>query len=249
MKCVIITVAGRSERFNRDAETPELKCIFYGSDKRKTLLYSMLKKCTGYEKAVIVGGYQFEALKAYIEEVKKDFPFCIEAVYNPRFAEYGSGYSLFLGLKACLKEESCSEILFAEGDLAVDAESFETVKRSSKSCFTVNGEDICSDKSVIVYIDHNNRIRYQYDTSHGFFVLTEPFYSIYNSGQIWKLADCKKVEEIMAQMPEEEWHGTNLVFIEKYFNSIDRNDVEKVRFRYWVNCNLRSDFEKCERDL
>lgn len=249
MRCVIITVAGRSERFNKDAKTPGLKCIFYHSDKRKTLLYSMLKKCTGYEKAVIVGGYQFGALKAYIGEVEKDFPFRIEVVYNPAFSEYGSGYSLFLGIEACLKEESCSEILFAEGDLAVDAESFEAIKRSPKSCFTVNGEDICSDKSVIVYINHNNQIRYRYDTSHGFFVLQEPFCNIYNSGQIWKMADRKKVKEIMTKMPKEDWYGTNLVFIEKYFNSIDRNQVEMVRFRYWVNCNLRSDFEKCEGDL
>lgn len=249
MKCAIITVAGCSERFNRDMEHPRLKCIFYHKEKRKTLLYSMLKKCVGYDKVIVVGGYQFDSLQTYIHEFEGEFPFLIETVYNPFFEKYGSGYSLFVGMKACLENQDCSEILFAEGDLAVDEESFEMIRQSEKNCITVNCEDICSARSVILYTNDKDEIKYQYDTSHGFFVITEPFYKIYNSGQIWKMSERNIVEAVMEEMPEEEWQGTNLKFIERYFNKADRKNVEIMRIKYWINCNTRNDFERCEREL
>ncbi len=249
MRYVIITVAGCSERFNQNIESPSLKCIFYQEEKRKTLLYSMLKKCMGYDKAVVVGGYQYEALQAYISEFEDEFPFSIETVYNDSFKQYGSGYSLYKGIRTCLQDENCSEILFAEGDLAVLGEELEKIKQSEKSCLTVNCEDIRSDKSVIIYINDKDEIRYQYDTSHGFFQIREPFSRIYNSGQIWKMKDRQAVETVVGKMPEKEWQGTNLIFIEKYFNAVKRENIEIVPLKYWVNCNTREDFEDCEGDL
>lgn len=249
MRYVIITVAGRSERFNQDVSNPSLKCIFYRKDKRKTLLYAMLKKCTGYDKVIVVGGYQYDALQSYIKEFASEFPFSIETVYNASFAEYGSGYSLYEGIKACLRDESCSEILFAEGDLAVSAEEFVMIKQSDKSCLTVNCQDIRSDKSVVVYINDKDEIKYQYDTSHGFFHIREPFSRIYNSGQIWKMKDRNAVDAVVKKMPEEEWQGTNLVFIEKYFNVVKKETIEIIPLKYWVNCNTRKDFEDCEENL
>lgn len=249
MRYVIITVAGCAERFNQNAQSPSLKCIFYQKEKRKTLLYSMLKKCAGYDKVIVVGGYQYESLQSYIKEFENEFPFSIETVYNSFFDKYGSGYSLYTGIKACLRDESCTEILFAEGDLAVSGEEFERIKQSGKSCLTVNCEDIRSDKSVVVYINHKNEIKYQYDTSHGFFHITEPFSRIYNSGQIWKMKERKSVDMVVGHMREEEWQGTNLVFVEKYFNAVKRENVEIIPLKYWVNCNTRKDFEDCEGDL
>ncbi len=249
MRYVIITVAGCSERFNQNVENPSLKCVFYQKEKRKTLLYSMLKKCVGYDRVIVVGGYQYDSLQAYIQEFESEFPFSIKIVYNDFFNKYGSGYSLYIGIKACLQDESCSEILFAEGDLAVSGEELETIKQSEKSCLTVNCHDIRSDKSVIVYINDRDEIRYQYDTSHGYFHITEPFSRIYNSGQIWKMKERKTVETVFSKMQEEEWHGTNLIFIEKYFNAIKRENVEIIPLNYWVNCNTRKDFEDCEGDL
>lgn len=249
MRYVIITVAGCAERFNQDAGTPSLKCIFYQKEKRKTLLYSILKKCAGYDKVIVVGGYQYESLQSYIKEFKEEFPFSIETVYNAFFDKYGSGYSLYTGIKACLQDADCTEILFAEGDLAVSEEEFERIKQSDKNCLTVNCEDIRSDKSVVVYINHKNEIKYQYDTSHGFFHITEPFSRIYNSGQIWKMKERKSVDMVVGHMREEEWQGTNLVFVEKYFNAVKRENVEIIPLKYWVNCNTRKDFEDCEGDL
>lgn len=249
MRYVIITVAGCSERFNQNVENPSLKCIYYQKDKRKTLLYSMLKKCAGYDKVIVVGGYQYDSLQAYLREFESEFPFAVETVYNASFDKYGSGYSLYEGIKACLNDEHCNEILFAEGDLAVAEEEFEEVKRSGKSCLTVNCQDIRSDKSVVVYINDRDEIRYQYDTSHGFFHIREPFSGIYNSGQIWKMKERKAVEAVTAQMPKEEWQGTNLVFLEKYFNAVEKENVEIISLKYWVNCNTRKDFEACEGDL
>lgn len=249
MRCVIITVAGCSERFNKNVQSPSLKCIFYQKEKRKTLLYSMLKKCAGYDKVIVVGGYQYDALQSYIKEFENEFPFSIETVYNDSFDKYGSGYSLYVGIRTCLQDKSCSEILFAEGDLAVSEEELETIKQSEKNCLTANCQDIRSDKSVIVYINDKDEIRYQYDTSHGFFHIREPFSRIYNSGQIWKMKERKVVEDITKEMVEEEWQGTNLVFIEKYFNAIKRENMEIIPLKYWINCNTRKDFEDCEGDL
>lgn len=249
MRYVIITVAGCSERFNKNAEIPSLKCIFYQKDKRKTLLYSMLKKCTGYDKVIVVGGYQYGSLQAYIGEFEGEFTFPIETVYNAYFDRFGSGYSLYVGMKACLENENCGEILFAEGDLAVSGKEFEVIKQSDKSCLTVNCQDIRSDKSVVVYVNDKDEIKYQYDTAHGFFHIREPFSRIYNSGQIWKMKDRKAVDIVIAEMTEKEWQGTNLVFIEKYFNAVKRENMEIIPLKYWVNCNTRKDFEDCEGEL
>ena len=49
------------------------------------------------------------------------------------------------------------------------------------------------------------------------------------------------METIVGKMPEEEWQGTNLIFIEKYFNAVKRENIEIVPLKYWVNCNTRED--------
>ena len=62
MKTVIVAVAGMSIRFNQDMAEPVLKGIYTEGDVRKTLLYSILRKCKGFDRVVLVGGYQYEKL-------------------------------------------------------------------------------------------------------------------------------------------------------------------------------------------
>ena len=64
MKIAIVAVAGVSSRFNQNEKDAVLKGIYTTMDDRKTLLYSILRKCEGFDKVVLVGGYQYEKLEA-----------------------------------------------------------------------------------------------------------------------------------------------------------------------------------------
>ena len=132
MKTVIVAVAGMSSRFNQDMAEPVLKGIYTEGDVRKTLLYSILRKCKGFDRVVLVGGYQYEKLVEYVSACKEDFPFQIQMVYNPNYQEFGTGYTLKLGLEQCLQDNS-SEITLIEGDLFFDEASLDDVKRSTRS--------------------------------------------------------------------------------------------------------------------
>ena len=109
---------------------------------------------------------------------------------------------------------------------------------------TCNNEPIEANKAVAYYFSLDNKVHYIYDTGHSALTISEPFLSIYNSGQIWKFSDYNKVKEIYDDMEETLWQGTNLVFIEKYFNSINHNDTEIIKFSEWINCNTVEDFRK-----
>ncbi len=249
MTYVVITAAGMSSRFNEGEKTPALKCIYNEGDEKKTLLYSILEKCGGCRGVTVVGGYRYGELERYVDGIRGDFPFFIDLAFNPRYAEYGSGYSLKTGLEECRRHTDCTEVVFAEGDLMFDRETMEYLVGREKNCLTINDGPVSSEKSVAVYRNDKGEIRYMYNTAHGLFYLTEPFSVICNSGQVWKFADWDRAVHIMSETGEEEWHGTNLVFVERYFNSVERETVETVRFKRWVNCNTRRDYRSCEKYL
>lgn len=249
MTYVVITVAGLSSRFNHGEEDDVLKCIHYNDNPKKTLLYGILQKCHGCREAIIVGGYKYQKLKEYTESQRKEFSFGIEVVYNEHYQIYGSGYSLKIGIRECLKKKDCTDIVFIEGDLVFDSQTLENIFCEKKSCLTVNQDVISSDKSVAVYRNRQEEFKFLYDACHGFFQIGEPFSVIYNSGQVWKFADCEAVKQIMGRVADEDWHGTNLKFIETYFNAIPKDCIQIFKFNKWINCNTRADYLLCEKDL
>ena len=97
-------------------------------------------------------------------------------------------------------------------------------------------------KAVVLYFDINEKIHYIYDTTHKTLIISEPFISIYNSGQIWKMTNNIAIRKIFESMKLDDWKGTNLVFIEKYFSNLDRQHFEIIGFEEWVNCNTIDDF-------
>lgn len=244
MKIAIVAVAGVSSRFNQDESEAVLKGIYTMTDYRKTLLYSILRKCRGLDKVVLVGGYQYEKLESYIRAYKEEFPFPIQMVYNPHYSNLGTGCTLNVGLEECLKEENCSEIVLIEGDLFFDEASFDLVKASNRSVATYNHKVIYSNKAVIAYVDLQKRLRYVFSTSHGAVQIPEPFLEVYNSGQIWKFADIDLARKLMRELPQEAWEGTNLRFIEAYFGKVKEGDWEMLPIEKWENCNTRSDYLK-----
>lgn len=242
MKIMIITVAGIASRFSRSIGIPCLKCLYYKTDIRESLLYHMIHQNPEADKYVIVGGFKYEELKKAVDLFFGEFHDRIILVKNEKYEEYGSGYSLYLGLEA-VRDMNYEEMVFAEGDLWVDDESFRRIWRTRGNVITCNHEAILANKSVAFYYDSQYAIHYIFDTNHSMLEIGEPFLGIFNSGQIWKFADRNRVLEAASRLTQEEWEKTNLGFIQQYFGSLNREQYEIVDLRTWINCNTVDDFE------
>ena len=190
MKIAIITIAGISSRFNESIpeEYKKLKAIYYEGSSRDTLLYHLLLKCSFADKIVLVGGYKIDDLKEYCTSLELEYRNRITIIDNDHFEDLGSGYSLYLGLNEAFKH-SPDEIIFVEGDLDIDGESFNSVIQSDKNVLTYTFEPIYASKAVVLYKNSDNHFRYAFNSSHGLLRIGEPFSCILNSGQMWKFDD------------------------------------------------------------
>lgn len=245
MKAFITTVAGMASRFSSDFDSPRLKCIYNNGDLKKTLLYRMLSMASEYDRIAVVGGFMYEALCEYVEKLPKEICRKLVLVKNPRYKDYGTGYSLYLGLLELENGTRYDEILFAEGDLYFSQESFEKISALKCDAVTANTEPITADKSVAFYVDNKGKFHYIYDTSHGLLEIAEPFKAVYNSAQIWKFTNCELLFDLSRTLGEEGSSGTNLVLINKYFQSEKRKgELTTVFVDEWINCNTVADFIK-----
>ena len=246
MKIAIITVAGVSSRFNKDVPDDEkiLKCLYYEESPQDTLIYHMLKKIDYADKIVIVGGYKFVDLIDYIDEhVPQYLQDKIILVENDHYSDLSSGYSLYLGIKELDNLEDVSEILFVEGDLDIDDESFSNVVNSSQNVLTFNREPIYSNKAVVLCQYENDEYHYLFNSDHGLLTINEPFKAIFNSGQIWKFQDRVSLKAANDYFKENIIEDTNLGIIQKYLDLIGYENVEILGFKHWVNCNTREDYK------
>lgn len=246
LKIMLITVAGMASRFSQSIGKPCLKCLYHKFDIRESLLYHMLSQNLKIDKYVIVGGFQYDELKSAINQYFGEFHDRIILVKNEKYKEYGSGYSLYLGLEA-VREYDYEDLVFAEGDLWVDDESFKHIWNTYGNVITCNSETILADKSVAFYYDIQYHVHYIFDTEHSMLEIKEPFEGIFNSGQIWKFSQRDRVLEAMNRLTEEQWRQTNLCFIQQYFGELSRKEYEIVTFQKWINCNTIDDFESIER--
>jgi choline kinase len=247
MRILILTVAGSSTRFSGSLGRETLKCLYYERDCKESLLYRMLHHSVEFDRYIIVGGYQFPLLQKAVKNWFPEYNGKISLVENPYYDTYGSGYSLYCGMKQAITFPF-DEIVFAEGDLCVDDASYVSVFQSKKSVITCNSEPILSDKAVACYFDKKNVLHYIYDTNHHLLEIKEPFRAVYNSGQIWKFADKNAVRQAWEEMKADAWTGTNLVFVENYFHAIEQSDCEIIHFKYWINCNTVYDFNIMQGD-
>lgn len=248
LKIVIITVAGVSSRFNKDIPEDEkiLKCLYYEEDPKNTLIYQMLKKSSYADGIVIVGGYKYSDLESYIEDVvPKEIKDKIALVYNDHYSDLSSGYSLCVGIEFALTNyDSIDEILFVEGDLDIDDESFEKVVNSPKNVLTFNHEPIYSNKAVVLYQNENDMYCYLFNSDHGLLSMNEPFKAVFNSGQTWKFNDIELLKMANDNFRENLIEDTNLGIIQKYFDLIENaDDIEIIGLNRWVNCNTRKDYQ------
>jgi CTP:phosphocholine cytidylyltransferase-like protein len=242
MRTLIVTVAGTATRFNSDTKVPTLKCLYHTSSIVNSLLFQILKKSENIERCIIVGGYLYEELKNTIDNAFGHYRDKITLVFNEKYEEYGSGYSLIKGIEAL--NGDAKEVIFVEGDLFFDSDSYDKVINSPKDVLTVNSEPITADKSVAFYINDSGKLKYIYDLKHNAFKINEPFLSIHNSAQIWKFRDCNELKSIPSQLSAEQIRGTNLEIIQTYFKGRNINNLDIIKITEWINCNTVDDYLK-----
>ena len=243
-RALIITVAGESIRFRETLDADVLKCIYSDKDYTKTILNYQLSLSDSFNKIIIVGGYKFDELIKFVNTNYKDSR--IELVFNDKYNTYGSGYSLLLGIDS-LKKEEFNEIVFCEGDLYFDRESFLSIVTEKNNIISANSEVIDARKSVAFYSTLENSIKYIYDTKHTKLEIKESFVGIYNSGQVWKFRDQKKLNSVVSTLTQTQIEGTNLEIIEGYFSI--NSDFLVIQFKEWINCNTIDDYKTIEKQL
>ena len=243
MKSLIITVAGMSSRFNRDTKEDILKCLYYEGTPDNSLISQQVHKALDLvDEIVVVGGYKYKDLEAFVSNELQEASHKIKLTYNEHYHDYGSGYSLLQGID--MLSDKCNEVTFIEGDLFFDTESVEKIIASKKDVISVNNEPILSNKAVALYFDVNNYPHYIYDTNHSHLEIHEPFVAIYNSAQMWKFMDIARLRDICSALNPEQKRGTNLEIIQKYFGSYQSSQLEIVRINLWYNCNTVADYHE-----
>lgn len=243
MKIAVITVAGISSRFNEGLteEDKQLKAVYYEKNPENTLLYHMILKCSYADKIILVGGYRFDDLKEYCSALGNDLNYNIDIVFNSHYEDLSSGFSLYLGLDRAFTYNP-SEIVFVEGDLDIDNESFENVIRSNKSVLTYTYEPIYANKAVVLYKTGTGNFRYAFNSSHGLLSIEDSFSCILNSGQTWKFTDIDALKLANDRFISENKGETNLRIIQNYLDSGVAIDL--VPLKHWTNCNTRDDYKR-----
>jgi len=247
LKVLLVTVAGTSSRFSESVGYPCVKCLYSEEGIEESLLYRMVHMRDDFDYYVIVGGFQYEELEAALSSNFQDLGDRLILVKNEHYADYGSGYSLYIGLEK-IRHMDLKEVVFAEGDLFVDEESFGKICDCKNDVITCSREPVLAEKSVALYFDMARGVHYIYDTAHGALEINEPFLGIFNSGQIWKFADMSHLWDTFDAIDEKGWQGTNLVLIQRYFGSIGKSDYDTIMFRKWVNCNTVLDYRNRKVD-
>lgn len=236
----IITIAGTSTRFSKSVGSEIHKAIYSDNDSSWTILghqLNLLKK--NCNEIIIVTGYKHQEIEQYLKNNFTELNY--KLVYNEHYLDYGSCYSLILGIEAT--DEQTDELLFLEGDLIFDDFAFEQIVKTSKNVITANNLQINAKTAVIFYINNQNTIKYLYDVNHEFLEIKEPFIQLGNSGQVWKFTDVKRLKNNLKLYGINEYKGTNLLPINDYYKITNLNDVEFITFKDWFNCNTITDFK------
>ncbi len=246
-KVAIITLAGRSARFSKSVGYECHKSIYCDSDHKWTILSYQLNllQQNNFDEIILVAGYRYDEIKRYVMDNFYHFPILL--YNNEHYMDYGSCYSLVLGIKQL--NDNAKEVVFIEGDLVFDAISFENLLKISGDVITSNRFIVDARNSVAFYISKNGRLKYIYDTNHKTLSIKEKFVKIGNSGQVWKMIDAKKIKQIVLHYTEKDFKKTNLFPISQYYNDIDCSKIKIISFKQWFNCNTLDDYKSIKNYL
>ncbi len=251
MKIAIITAAGVSSRFNEgysDADKA-LKIIYSEGDEHETLLYHLLEKCDFADRIVVVGGYKYEELQAYLSSpaIPDDIRERVRLIFNKHFEDLNSGYSLYKGLEKAFSYDP-DEIVFIEGDVDTNPASFEAVVDAEATVLTYCREPIYSEKAVVFYQNEEGEYHYAFSKEHGMLKIDEPFWCLLNSAQMWKFRDMDALAAANDEFRENYYDETNLFIVQGYLDRLP--EEERIVLRElgdWTNCNTRKDWKRiCE---
>lgn len=239
MKSAIITLAGSSSRFSKSVGYDCHKSVF--EIENKTILSEQLNllKELKYDEIIIVTGYMSLDIQEYVKKNFFDLP--VKFAYNIHFQDFGSCYSLILGIKNV--SENADSLVFIEGDLIFDKESFKLIDSVDDDVITANPKLIEAKTAVAFYLNANNELKYLYDTSHNELLISEPFKKIGNSGQVWKFKNVGKLKKVIEEYKIEEFKGTNLVPINDYYKAENCEKLRIITFNEWFNCNTIDDLQ------
>lgn len=238
-RSAIITIAGMSSRFVKTSGSNIHKAIYSDDGSNWTTLSHQLSLVKDVcNEIIIVTGHQHDGIENYLDNNFKNLP--IKLVYNEHYFDYGSCYSLILGIDAV--SAFANEVIFLEGDLIFDTKSFNKLVEVHKNVITANNVLIDARTAVIFYINDKKKINYLYDTTHNILKVDEPFLIMGNSGQVWKFIDVKRLKDNLKNYRIEEYKGTNLVPINDYYKETSFEELEVVTFKEWFNCNTIDDY-------
>ena len=245
MRAAIITVAGISSRFNEGIpeEQKILKAIYNEHNPQDTLLVHLIEKCAFADRIIIVGGYMFDQLQSFVSvNLQKSFPQLV-LVRNDHYADLASGYSLYLGINKAL-DLGADELLFVEGDLDIDDESFKKIVDAEHTVLTYTTEPIYANKAVVLYKNEEDRFQYAFNSVHGLLRIDNAFSCILNSGQAWKFDNMEALEKANELFFRLKKDGTNLWIIQQYIDNVPSDTISLVKLERWTNCNTREDYNK-----
>ena len=240
---LLITSAGISSRFSSSLGRESSKIIYHEGDPRFSLLGYQLRVAEELDigPVILVLGYRSDEIGAF---ATRYFPHLdLHIVFDERYRDWGSGYSLLLGVRKA-KELEVEQATFLEGDLVFERQSLKKIVDSDRSVVTVQHELIRSDRAVVVYTDTGGLIHYVYDTNHASLSIPVPFTKLGNSAQIWKFHDAQLLYSIAETQEIAEHRGTNLVLVERYFQRLDPEKIAWVEVDGWVNCNTVEDYRQ-----
>lgn len=240
-RTAIVTLAGTSSRFSRSVGRECHKSLFREQPQDDSLLdwqLSLLKQ-SGFAHIVLVGGYKFDELVAVVNSRYEDWP--ITLVRNDHYSDWGSCYSLCLGIDAVPGDST--SVTFLEGDLLFDDEAFAELLSIEDDAITANKSIVDARTSVAFYVSCSGCLRYVYDTAHSSLKIDVPFTRVGNSGQVWQFADVTRLKECSSRCGEREWKGTNLLPIMDYYSTVDGGAIRICSFDKWFNCNTISDYK------
>lgn len=246
-RALIITSAGCSTRFSQSVGRDVYKILYHEGPETDCLLAWQLELAreNRFDHVVIVGGYAFEDLCAYLQRHHGGEQW-IETVYNGHFRDRGTCYSFVCGLEA-LRGRDLDEIVFMEGDLMLDAASFSAVVAADRDIVTATQELIRADKSVVFYQTADGHLRYVYDPRHRALQIDGPVVVLGNSGQVWKFRDVGLLRKTTAALGAAAHDDSNLAPIMAYFNARGLAHVDFITFKDWFNCNTVEDYCRVRR--
>lgn len=253
-KFLLITCAGQATRFKESGGNTHKSIFSIDGDICKSPLGIMCQYAKFIERTpVIVTGFMTDEIDDALSELSSKLEIRIYSTYNEHYSDLGSNESLICGLQFIMQNFDYDDydIMFAEGDLMVDFDTFREIANSQNCVVTTNGNSIINmNKAVVVYQNVHGTYKWAYDLAHKSVSITDARW-LAESGQIWKF----KISDydlfvILDGLIAKDHKDTNLNMIYKIFATLSEfSDIDIKTFKQWFNVNTVNDYKLAIQSL